>query len=364
MSCPLRLGIIGASPGRGWASRTHLPAVAASTDVELVAVATARMASAAETAQQFGARNAYADPGELIADPAVEAVTVAVKVPDHFALVRAALEAGKHVYSEWPLGTNTAEAVALHDRAAERHLHTVVGLQNARSAQIGRAREILAEGRIGRVLSATLRSVAGLGGPTTSAANAWLADAANGTNLLTVTAGHALDTLAAVIGDLETLSATVATQFPQATVAETGDTIPVTSPDQIAIAGVARDGVVVAAHFQGAAATRPGLVIEVRGTDGLLEIAAVPSLAAAAIELRLVTAGHDAVDVSGQRDDAVARVGRLYADLAAAVRTGLPQGPDFDHAVRRHRLLDAIRHSSIERRQVEIPAPTATGDGT
>ena len=360
MSDPLRLGIIGASPGRGWASRTHLPAVAASSDVELVAVATTRMASAAEAAKRFGARSAYADPRELIADPEVEAVTVAVKVPAHFALVRAALEAGKHVYSEWPLAANTAQAVALRDLAAQRGLHTVVGLQNARSAQIARAREILAEGRIGRVLSATLRSAAGLGGPTVSAATAWLADAANGTNLLTVTAGHALDTLAAVIGDLTALSATVATQFPEATVAETGETIPVTSPDQIAIAGVARDDVVVVAHIQGASATRPGLVIEVRGTDGLLEISGVPSLAAAAIELRLVTAGHDAVDVSGRRDDAIARVGRVYGDLAAAVRTGRPQGPDFDHAVGRHRLLDAIVESSVERRQVEIPAPSAT----
>src|SRR4051812_75861 len=237
MNGPLRLGIIGANPNRGWAARTHLPAAAASEDVELVAVATTRIASATEAAKQFGARNAYADPLELIADPDVEAVTVAVKVPEHFALVRSALEAGKHVYSEWPLGVSTAEAVALRDLAAARSLRTIVGLQNGRGAQIARARELVAEGRIGRVLSATLRSAAGMGGPTVSAGSAWLADAANGTNLLTVSAGHALDTLAAVIGDLEALSAKVATQFPEAVVAETGETIAVTSPDQVAIAG-------------------------------------------------------------------------------------------------------------------------------
>ncbi|TML06351.1 MAG: Gfo/Idh/MocA family oxidoreductase [Actinobacteria bacterium] len=356
MSAPLRLGIIGANPHRGWASRAHLPAVAASDDVELAAVATTRIDSAAEAAEQFGARNAYADPLELIADPQVEAVTVAVKVPEHFALVRAALEAGKHVYSEWPLGVNTDEAVALRDLAAQRRLHTVVGLQNARSTQIQRARELLAEGRIGRVLSATLRSASGMGGPTVAAAQAWLADAVNGTNLLTVTAGHALDTLAAVIGEFESLSATVATQFPEAVVADTGKTIPVTSPDQIAIAGLAGDGAVVTAHVQGASAARPGLVIEVRGTDGLLEITAAPSLAAAAIALRIVTDGDDAEDVSGRPDDSVARVGRVYADLAAAVRTDSPQGSNFDHAVRRHRLLDAIEQSSAERRRVEVPA--------
>lgn len=356
MSAPLRLGIIGANPDRGWASRAHLPAAVASDDVELVAVATTRIDSAAAAAERFGARNAYADPLELIADPQVEAVTVAVKVPEHAALVRAALEAGKHVYSEWPLGVNTDEAVALRDAAAERRLHGVVGLQNARSTGIERARELLAEDRIGRVLSVTLRSASGMGGATVAAAYAWLADAANGTNLLTVSAGHALDTLAAVVGEFASLSAAVATQFPEAVVSETGETIPVTSPDQIAIAGVTCDGVVVTAHIQGASAARPGLVIEVRGTDGVLEIAAAPSLAAAAIALRLVTDGDDAVDVSGPPDDAVARVGRVYADLAAAVRTGRPRGATFDHAVRRHRLLDVIRQSSAEGRRVEVPA--------
>jgi predicted dehydrogenase len=181
MSEPLRVGIIGANPARGWASRAHLPAIAASNDVELVAVATTRIGSATEAARKFGARSAYANPLELVADPQVEAVTVAVKVPDHLALVQAALEAGKHVYCEWPLGANTVQAVALRDLAAKRGLHTVVGLQSARAAQIARARELVGEGRIGRVLSATLRSAAAIGGPSTSAADAWRADAANGT---------------------------------------------------------------------------------------------------------------------------------------------------------------------------------------
>jgi predicted dehydrogenase len=120
MSDRLRVGVIGANPDRGWASRTHLPAVASSKHVELVAVATTRLESASEAAKRFGARSAYADPRELIADPSVKAVTVAVKVPEHFELVRAALEAGKHVYSEWPLGTTTQEAVELRRYASWR----------------------------------------------------------------------------------------------------------------------------------------------------------------------------------------------------------------------------------------------------
>ena len=55
-------------------------------------------------------RKAYAAGQALIADPEIDVVTVATRVPDHRALVLAALAAGKHVYSEWPLGRSSAEA--------------------------------------------------------------------------------------------------------------------------------------------------------------------------------------------------------------------------------------------------------------
>ena len=71
----------------------------------------------------------------------------------------------------------------------------------------------MAEGYVGQVLSATLTgSHPFLGGPKTSAAMAWLADRDNGANLLTISAGHALDSLAAIVGDFSELSATVATE--------------------------------------------------------------------------------------------------------------------------------------------------------
>ena len=36
--------------------------------------------------------------------PEIDAVAVVVRVPSHYAPTKAALEAGKHVYCEWPLG--------------------------------------------------------------------------------------------------------------------------------------------------------------------------------------------------------------------------------------------------------------------
>ncbi|WP_208823096.1 Gfo/Idh/MocA family oxidoreductase [Pseudonocardia alni] len=55
--------------------------------------------SARSAAEAFGAQRWYADPLELVHDPSIDLVTVAVKVPAHRELVLAALAADKAVYS-------------------------------------------------------------------------------------------------------------------------------------------------------------------------------------------------------------------------------------------------------------------------
>lgn len=47
---------------------------------------------------------AFESPQELVQSPEINLVVIAVKVPHHFELVKLPLEAGKHVYSEYPLG--------------------------------------------------------------------------------------------------------------------------------------------------------------------------------------------------------------------------------------------------------------------
>ena len=103
MTRPLQVGIIGASAESGWARESHVPAVRTLSGLALGAVVTTSQASADEAAAAFGARISYATPAALFADPEIDIVTVAVKVPDHHDLVLGALKAGKHVYCDWPL---------------------------------------------------------------------------------------------------------------------------------------------------------------------------------------------------------------------------------------------------------------------
>src|SRR5271163_953684 len=113
MADKIRLGLIGASIGGTWSARSHLPALQASSDVELTAVCTTRAESAEAARRAWGARLAFDDWRKAIASPEIDAVAIVVRVPSHYEPAKAALEAGKHVYCEWPLGRTTAEAVEL-----------------------------------------------------------------------------------------------------------------------------------------------------------------------------------------------------------------------------------------------------------
>src|SRR5271167_5003155 len=153
MADKIRLRLIGASVRGTWSARSHLPAVQASSDVELTAVCTTRADSAEAARRAWGARLAFDDYRKMIASPEIDAVAVVVRVPSHYAPTKAALQAGKHVYCEWPLGRTTAEAVELAALAKARGLVTAVGLQARVNPAVMHMKELVEAGFVGEVMA-------------------------------------------------------------------------------------------------------------------------------------------------------------------------------------------------------------------
>src|SRR5437763_6935816 len=153
MADKIRLGLIGASVRGTWSSRSHLPALQASADIELTAVCTTRADSAEAARQAYGARLAFDDWREMVASPEIDAVAVVVRVPSHYEPTKAALEAGKHVYCEWPLGRTTAEAEELARLAERKRLITAVGLQARVNPAMIYLREQIAAGFVGDIMA-------------------------------------------------------------------------------------------------------------------------------------------------------------------------------------------------------------------
>src|SRR5437879_6639856 len=171
----------------------------------------------------------------MAAHPDVDLLVVCVRVPGHRELVMAGLEGGRPVGCGWSLGKNRAEAEEMAGLARQRSLKTIVGLQARSDPTILYARDLIKEGHIGEVLTAHLSTVAQAQlqrGP----GRIWQGVRANGANVLTITGGHAIDGLCAVLGEFAEVSARVSTRIPEWRTLE-GKAVPVDSPDSINVIG-------------------------------------------------------------------------------------------------------------------------------
>src|SRR4051812_22664319 len=150
----LKVGIVGLQAGRSWASRAHIPALRAlSESYEIAGVANTSLASAERAIAETGlSSQAFANVTEMLASPDIDIVAITVKVPHHLELTKAALQAGKHVYCEWPLGNGLAEAVEMADLARTRGLLGAVGTQAPLAPEIDHMKRLIADGFVGEVL--------------------------------------------------------------------------------------------------------------------------------------------------------------------------------------------------------------------
>jgi len=148
------VGLIGVEPNRSWAARAHIPALNGLEDrFRIVGIANSTEESGRKAAAALGIDKAFSNVDELIASPDVDIVAVTVKAPSHFELVSKALNAGKHVYCEWPLGRGLDEAVRLDRLAGEKGVYAAIGTQALRAPAVRYVKDLVAEGFIGDVLS-------------------------------------------------------------------------------------------------------------------------------------------------------------------------------------------------------------------
>ncbi|MDP9203769.1 MAG: Gfo/Idh/MocA family oxidoreductase, partial [Gemmatimonadota bacterium] len=192
----IRVGIIGANPDRGWAAQAHIPALRSlPDDFEITALSTSRRESADAAGKRFGVSLAFDNHQDLVNSDDVDVVAITVKVQHHLELATAALDAGKAVYCEWPLGNGLNEAKNLAALAKKKGVLAVTGLQARFAPSVSYVRDLIEQGYVGEVLSTTLIG-SGMGwGPTVEPYNVYLNDKKNGATMLSIAVGHAADGL-------------------------------------------------------------------------------------------------------------------------------------------------------------------------
>ena len=365
MTDRIRVGIVGATVtqgGSGWGANAHVPALKALPHYELTAVCTAHEDTARASAAAFGAVRAFHRFGDMAAHPEVDLVVVCVRVPGHRELVVAALQAGKPVLCEWPLGATLAEAEEMAGLARRGSLPTVVGLQARSDPAVLYARDLVQGGFVGEVLTATLSTSTQAvlqRGP----GRIWQGVRANGANTLTIAGGHAIDALCAILGEFAELSARVATRIPEWRTMD-GKAVPVDAPDSINVVGRLASGAEVSVNVAAVPSNPGGNRIEIYGREGALVVRADGSFNVGPSQVHggkgkdpmapMPVPAKYRVAPEGTPAGQAYNVAQAYARAADALRGGASFDVDFDLAVRRHTLIDAIERSSATGRSVRL----------
>ena len=359
----IRLGLIGASVKGTWSARSHLPALQASSDIELTAVCTTKADTAEAARRAWGARLAFDDYRKMIGSPEIDAVAVVVRVPSHYAPTKAALDAGKHVYCEWPLGRTTAEAAQLSALANANGLVTAVGLQARVNPALMHMKEQIESGFVGEVMAVHV-SLMREGVLTRPSHRTWQRDAALGANTLTIANGHTVDAMRFVVGDFGRLSAVVATQAKHWLDTGTNTLLDVTSPDNVLLSGRLANGAVLSVHIGAIPFAGSGYRMEIYGRDGTLVATGEDSPQLSTVSLHGARHGNRLAPIqiperfnlaaSGTLPGEAINVGQMYTVFARAIHNGNSQHPTFATAVELHHLVDAIKQASDSGREVTL----------
>lgn len=345
----IRVGIVGADNTGSWAKLSHVPAIKALPGLRLAAVANRDEQWAKEAAEAFAADAWFSDPLAMIADDRIDLITVAVKVPAHRELVLAALDAGKAVYCESPLGRSVPEAEEMAGRVLLHH--TAIGLQGRWNPAVRRAVQLLAAGKIGRPLNARLVSNTAGFGPELLSRHDYFNKASSGADMLTIVTGHSLDAVEAVLGPITEVDARTEILWPAVTLTDTAEESRRETPDHVDVLGKTQSGAVFTADVSGGVAPEDArFSFEIRGSEGWLKLTGGHPYGFQAGDLTLTSnvpfAPPDKAAVSGGFMGAAINMGEVYAGLARDIEVGTYTTPGLDHGLHNARLIEAVRRAA------------------
>jgi len=165
----VRIGVI----GTGSIAQFHLDAYTKNPEVELIAVSDINLDRARSVAEKYGARHAYSDPNELLADPDVDGVSICTWNDSHAQWAIAAIAAGKHVLVEKPMSRTYAEAAEVQKvvEASDRILQVGFVRRHSPNAQV--LKTFIDNGDLGDIYYAKASLIRRVGNP-----GGWFADKA------------------------------------------------------------------------------------------------------------------------------------------------------------------------------------------
>ncbi|KAK1141163.1 hypothetical protein N8T08_009330 [Aspergillus melleus] len=357
---PIRVGLIGLSPGGGWAPVAHLPYLQHSPKYKITAICNTSIDSGNKAISQYNlppSTKAYDSVESMCDSDTVDLVVCIVVVFSHYELIKPAIERGKDVFVEWPLCGTSEQSQELAQLAKEKGVRTIIGLQGRVGHVHSTLQAVLESGRIGRVLASHI-----VGSSTTPETGNRLdkrfryfkerhAEGTKGQVTLTIYMGHTMDFVASLLGQPKTVSAQLRTTWPYVDILDGGEVIETgvkkTADDYASLHGVTDKDVQYTYVLRGGDAFQEGdgLVWDIIGEKGQIRVTGATimfNIGAENYKIQVKDYATGKIETVPMHEKLplpllAQNVGMVYERFADGEFV-----PTFEDAVRRHEFLDAV----------------------
>lgn len=356
MSYTIKVGIIGIG---GWASYGHVPILQLLPQYKLTAVLSRSLERAQSFTKKYDIPYAFDKEEAFFECDDIDLVVITTPGPEHYNYVKKAILAGKHVYSEWPLTTNTEQSKELLDLAKEKSVNHIVGLQRRFSPSARYLKYLIDSGYVGAIRSVRMSVGVDAFPPAMPSRYSWTFDPENYTNVLTVYSAHFSDMLFHIIGQPQMIHALTENQFPYVDIIDTGEKVPYSSPNEVMMMGALEKGGLFSIHIEGAQKNITGLQIEITGTEGVLRMSnkrgfenkednTIEGMQNGEDKYSIMTIPEEYVTLpENDLDASIHDTGYLYSAYLKDLTEGTRTVTTFDDAIRQHKIIERIIESNL-----------------
>jgi len=223
MARTVGIGLVGV----GWMGRVHGAAYrrvtqhfpACSGRARLVVAADESESRAQSAVDQFGFERCTTDWRDVVADPDVEAISIAAPNHLHREVALAASAAGKDFWCEKPVGRSADETADIAAAAEQAGVRTLVGFNYRQAPAVQRAAQLIASGALGPVRQYRSQFVAGYAANSRGALSWRFLRSGAGQGVLGDLMSHAVDMGQFLLGPVERVVAHVETTVTERPVA-------------------------------------------------------------------------------------------------------------------------------------------------
>ena len=363
MTAPKPLGV--AVIGTGFGQAIHIPALQQASKTNVVAVYHRDLSKAKAIADQHHITYAFNSLEKLLAQPEIQAVTIATPPFLHYEVTRQAIAAGKHVLLEKPLTLTVEETVDLFNLAKKQGVIVMPDFEFRFVPAWQYLAELLAEGLLGKLrLIKVDWLVASRANP--ERAWNWYAQREKGGGALGAVGSHAFDYLHWLFGPATSLSAMLS-----CAIAERPDPLadnqlkPVTADDTALISLALGDGTPCQVNISSVAYGGRGHWLEIYGEKGSLVLGS-DNLKDYVHGFKFFhcPAGKSTTELDIPKrlsfpqvftDGRLAPVIRVMDQWATSIDQGQAFSPSFQDGVYSQLLMDLTHQSHQQRQWLTVP---------